>query len=74
MEIKTPPIKLGDNLYHAITGWGTNGDPMIKINGYIIFLKNIENKKLEIGVPLKAIITKVFPKFAIANLIEEDLK
>lgn len=71
MSDENPPVNAGDVLKLGLTGWGKGGDPMFKHKNYIIFLKEFKNKKLELNALLDIRITKVFPNFGLAELIEK---
>lgn len=65
-----PPVEVGDCLEVEVENFGRTGDPMIKVERYIIFVKLPEGKKLEIGNKVNIKVTKVNPAVGFAELIE----
>ena len=62
-----PPVKVGDILKLAVVRFGINGDPIMMLRGYIIFLKGLEKRGVELQMLIEIKITKVFPHFAFAE-------
>ena len=69
MEEKLPPVNEGDVLKLPVDMVGKGGDPIMKIKGFVIFLKN--TKEFEVGKMIEIRITKVTPKFAFAERNDE---
>ena len=71
MEKETiPPVKVGDKLKLGITKFGRDGDPIIVHKGFIIFLKGLEKRGVELNTMVEIKITKVLPKFAFAESVK----
>ena len=60
------PLETGDILKLGVTRFGKNGDPILIHKGFIIFLKDIEKKGIQLNTVLEIKITKVLPSFAFA--------
>jgi len=65
---KKIPIKKGDILKLAVIKFGKEGDPILRYDGFIIFLKNTDKRGFELNKIIEIKITKILPKFAIAEL------
>ena len=65
---KEIPVKVGDVLKAFVTGFGESGDPIMKVENYIIFLKGIERKGVPVGEMVQIKITKILKKFGFAEL------
>ncbi len=70
---KIPPVKIGEKLKLGITGWGKKGNPMMKYKGYTIFLEKFEEIQIKIKEMIPIQITKVFNRFAFAQLVERKI-
>ena len=68
MEIKQPPVKVGEVIKESIKGFGASGDPFIKVDHYVIFLNNA--KGIPLGKMFYIRITKTLDKFGFAELAE----
>ena len=66
----TPPIKVGDKLKLGITKFGKDGDPIMVHKGFVIFLKGIEKRGVQLNAMIEIKITKVLPKFAFAERVD----
>ena len=71
---KIPPVKIGENLNLGIVGWGKKGNPMMKYKGYTIFLEKFEGIQIKIKEMMPIRITKVFNRFAFAQIVKETVK
>lgn len=69
-KLAKPPVEEGDCFEAEIIGFGKTGDPMIKIDRYILFIKLPEGKKLEKGDKVKVKVTKVNPAVGFTELTE----
>lgn len=58
-------VKVGDVVNAKIVSLGKQGDGIAKENGFVIIVKA---KNLVVGEKVFVTVTKVLPKFAIANL------
>ena len=67
----TPPVKAGEILKLGVTKFGTNGDPILIHKGFVIFLKDLEKRGVELNTMLEIKITKVLPKFAFAERVSK---
>lgn len=65
---KEIPVKVGDVLKSAVEGFGESGDPFMRVNNYVLFLKGTNNKGVPIGKMVEIKITKVLTKFGFAEL------
>ena len=67
----TPPVKQNEIIKAGIVGWGSKGNPFVRISGYVIYIENFENKEMKIGemIPLK--IKKVFRNYAFAEILQQ---
>jgi len=66
------PVQVGDKLSLSIARFGKNMDPIMFYEGFVIFLQNLGSKSVNIGQLIKVRITKVQPKYAIAELISKN--
>lgn len=62
------PVKPGDSVKAGIIGWGDRGNPFVKVKGFVIYIENFEGKSLRIGVLIPLKITRVYDKFAFAEI------
>ena len=62
-----PPIKVGDVLKLGVTKFGRDGDPIMVHKEFVIFLKGIEKRGVELNKIIEIKIIKVMPKFAFAE-------
>lgn len=69
MEIKKPPVKVGEVIKSSIKGFGESGDPFITIDNYVIFLKGA-SQGIPLGKMFDVRITKTLEKFGFAELAE----
>ena len=69
MEDKLP-LKIGDVLKLGVVKFGRNGDPILIQEGFVIFLKGLEKRGVELNAMVEIKITKVLPKFAFAERAE----
>jgi predicted RNA-binding protein with TRAM domain len=63
------PVKVGDTVDLKVFGLGRNGDLMVKVERYIIFVKMAPDVKLRPGMTVKVRITKTLPSYGFAELI-----
>ena len=63
------PVKVGDALELKVFGIGRSGDLMVKVEKYVIFVKNASNVKLVPGMKVQVRITKVLPSYGFAELV-----
>jgi len=68
-EIK-PPVNVGDVLKLGVTRIGKDGDPVMIHKGYVIFLKDIEKRGVQLSTMINIKITKVMPRFAFAERVD----
>jgi len=68
-KITTPPVKVGDVLKLGVVRFGRDGDPIMIHKKYIIFLKGIEKRGVELNTMIEIKITKVMPRFAFAERV-----
>ncbi|MCD6502658.1 MAG: TRAM domain-containing protein [Euryarchaeota archaeon] len=59
------PVKVGDVLEVKIVGTGKEGDGFAKVSGFVVFIPNSKE-----GETHKVRVTKVFSKYAFAEIIE----
>ena len=62
--METQPVKVGDIIKAKPEGKGGNGDPFFKINGFIIFVKDLADE----GTEYEFEITKVSDKVGFAKV------
>ena len=72
MKSKIIPVREGERLSLSIARFGKNMDPIMFYKGFVIFLQSLGNKSVDIGQLIKIKITKVQPKYAIAELISKN--
>ena len=65
-----PPIKVGDVLKLGIVRFGRDGDPIMIHKEFVIFLKGLEKRGVELNKIIEVKITKVMPKFAFAERVD----
>ena len=71
MEIDCP-VKVGDVLKLPIINFGKDGgDPIMMIEGFIIFLKDPEKRSVQLNTSIEIKITKVLARFAFAERVEK---
>ncbi len=61
------PVKIGQELILEIKSKGRKGDGIAEVKGFIVIVKDAVQ-----GLSYSVKITKVFRKFAIAEIIEAD--
>lgn len=66
-ERTNPPVKVGDTLKLGVTRFGKEGDPIMIYKKFIIFLKDIEKRGVQLNTVIEIKITKVLPNFAFAE-------
>lgn len=71
MEQK-PPVIINEELELPVVGWGRNNDPVMKIENYTLFVKNVEGKKFGLNAKLRVKVTKVFAKYGFVEIIEKE--
>lgn len=71
MNELNPPIEQNAILEVPIVSFGKNGDPIVKIEKYVIFVKLNPGDKLTVNSCVKIQVTKVLPKFGFAILYKE---
>lgn len=64
------PVKVGDTLKVAITGFGTKGNPMAKVDNYVLFVEKYKDIIMEIKQPIEVKVIKVFPKYGFVEVIK----
>jgi len=62
------PVKEGDIVESEVMGHGKNGDPILKVKGFTVFVKEAT---LDVGQYVRVKVTKCFEKFAFAYLEEQ---
>ena len=65
------PVKIDQELTVNIDSFGINGDPIIKIDTYVIFIKNYGDNKLEQGQEVNVRMTRALERFGFAELIKK---
>jgi len=65
-EDTKPPVDVGDVLKLGVIRIGKDGDPILTHKGYIIFLKDIEKRGVQLNALIEIKIIKVMPRFAFA--------
>jgi len=65
-----PPVKVGEKLKLGVTKFGKDGDPIMEHKGFVIFLKGIEKRGVQLSTMIEIKITKVLPKFAFAERVD----
>ena len=65
-----PPVKVGDILKLGVVRFGINGDPIMMLKGFVIFLKELDKRGVELNTLVEIKITKVMPKFAFAERVK----
>lgn len=68
-EQKKIPVRIGDLLKLGIKRFGKNGDPIMVYHNYVIFLKDLDKRGVELNKMFEVKIIKVFPKFAFAERV-----
>lgn len=64
-----PPVKAGEIIKLGSCGAGSSGDIMFRIDGYILFLKNSENKSFAVGELIELRVIKVLSKVGFVELV-----
>ena len=64
-----PPVKVDDVLETEVTNMGKSGDPMVKAEKYILFIKDAGEKKPKVGDKVKVKVTKTLHSFGFAELV-----
>ena len=64
------PVKVGDVLKLGVIRFGRDGDPVMIYEGFVIFLKDIKKRGVQLNTMLEIQITKVCGKFAFAERID----
>ena len=67
MSENLPPVKVGEILKLGVAKFGRDGDPIMIHKEFVIFLKGIEKRGVELNKIIEIKITKVMPKFAFAE-------
>jgi len=65
-----PPVEVGDTLSTVVTSIGKSGDPIIKAERYILFVKVTGDTRVNKGDMVAVRVTKTLPSFGFAELIE----
>ena len=65
-----PPVHINQVLNLTVDRFGKEGDPVFVYKNFIIFLKNRGRLGISLNEFMKIRITKILPKFAIAELVE----
>ena len=65
------PVKINQELTASIDSFGINDDPIIKIDTYVIFIKNYGDNKLEQGQEVNVRITRALERYGFAELIKK---
>ena len=68
---KIPPVTVGQELKLGITRFGSNGDPLLFKDDYVIFLQNVGRTGVHLNQLVSVRITKVQPKYAFCELIKD---
>ena len=63
---KTAPVKEGDIIKGTIDGIGNNGDPMIRHEKFVLFLKETEG--LQVGDTVDVKVVRVMQTYGLAEL------
>ena len=62
---------IGDVYVAEIVGKGGKGDPLVTINGFVVFVQEIpEGVELCVGTKVQVGVTKLLQKFGFAKLLE----
>ena len=67
----SPPIQVGKILKLGVIKFGKKGDPIMIYKDFVIFLKGIEKRGVELNKIIEIKITKVMPKFALAEMTNQ---
>jgi len=66
----TPPVQVGDVLKLHVVNFGKkSGDPMMIHKRFIIFLKDIAPRRIELNALIEIRIMRVLPNFAFAERV-----
>jgi predicted RNA-binding protein with TRAM domain len=68
-ERQTPPVSVGAELELEVKSFGVNGDPVLKVEKYVLFLKLPKGREVGLGDELEVRVTKVLPNFGFAELV-----
>ena len=72
MEIqKQKKLHINQILKLPVTKFGKEGDAIFMYNNFIIFLKSKSKLSITLNEFVKIRITKILPKFALAELVKE---
>jgi len=71
-ESRKPPVEVGQILELPIMGFGKDEDPMMKHEGYVLFLRRSENVKMHRDQVIKVRVTKLLAHSGFVELIVED--
>lgn len=63
-----PPVREGDIVKVKVSGLGKNGDPIMKYNKFVLFLKGAE-RKFSVGDPIKVRVVRIMDNFGYAELV-----
>ena len=66
---KKPPIKVGDIFKLGVVRFGWGGNPIMLYKGFVIFLRGIEKRGVQLNVMVEIRITKVLSNFAFAERV-----
>lgn len=66
---RKPPVKEGDILELTVCGFGKTGDPMVKKETYVLFIKNCQGITVLMDQEMEIKVTKVLPNFGFAEMI-----
>jgi len=63
-----PPIKVGDKVKAKVIGKGSSGDPFIKVDNFIVFLKDQADVDSDVEVEIE----KVTSRVGFAKLVKNE--
>ena len=69
MAEKKVPVKVGDEVTEGIIGFGKSGDPFIKFNEYIIFVKTEDPSTYSVGDMVRVKLTKTSASYGFGGII-----
>lgn len=64
-----PPVKVGETIKRSIVSFGKNGDPIMKVDRYVLFIKETKGKKFALNDLIEVKVTKVLPNYGFAELV-----
>ena len=67
---KKPPVHINQILNLTVDRFGKDGDFIFMYQNFIIFLKSEERLSLTLNEFVKIRITKILPKFALAEMVQ----